>query len=94
MTITQSGEMLFLLIEFTIIYLGLQLIEESLNMNKNNMLNHISIRAENLSKLVKEKNPISIKKVTRNIEFYDEDGNLRKGLRNKDGSSNAQFHHS
>lgn len=74
MIITQSGEMLFLLIEFTIIYLGLQLIEESLNMNKNNMLNHISIRAENLSKLVKEKNPISIKKVTRNIEFYDEDG--------------------
>ena len=26
-----------------------------------------------------------------NKQFYDEDGNLRKGLRNKDGSLNAQF---
>lgn len=26
-----------------------------------------------------------------NEQFYDEDGNLRKGLRNKDGSLNAQF---
>lgn len=28
-----------------------------------------------------------------NKQFYDEDGNLRKGLRNKDGSLNAQFQH-